>query len=127
MISRTTVTDQDDHLVEALGRRNWLILAILVALSLFWKSTAVTLGVLAGGLVAIIGFFWLRHALVQALADPTSYSAKRFRFSYVVRLASLAAALFLLIAVAKVHPLALVAGLSVVVINLFWTMLQRSL
>jgi ATP synthase I chain len=121
------VTNPDDHLVETLGRRNWQILAILIVFSLFWKSMAVTLGVLLGGLVAIVGFYWLRHALVQALREPTSYSAKRFRFGYVVRLASLAATLFLLIAVAKVHPLGLIAGLSVVVINLFWTMLQRSL
>lgn len=121
------MTDRDDQLLQTLTRRNWLILAVLLGLSLFWRSAAVSLGVLSGGLVAIVGFLWLRHALVQALAAPNSYSAKRFQFGYVVRLAALAAALFLLIAVARVNPVGLVVGLSVVVINLFLTLLQRSL
>jgi hypothetical protein len=51
------VTDQDDQLLETLARRNWQILAAFLLLSLFWGSRTVSLGVLAGGLVAIGAFY----------------------------------------------------------------------
>lgn len=118
--------DQDEHLLEEIARRNWIILAFLVLLSLPWRSLDVTLGVLSGGLLAIIGYLWLYRSLQRTLAESSRHSAKGFQFSYLVRLGALAAALFLLIAIAKVHPVALAAGLSVVVINILWTTLKRS-
>jgi hypothetical protein len=60
------------------------------------------------------------------LSEASQYSARGFKFSYLIRLGALTAALFLLIALAKVHPVALAAGLSVVVINILWITLKRS-
>jgi len=120
------VKDQDEHLLEEIARRNWIILACLVLLSLLWRSLPATLGVLAGGMLAIIGYLWLYRSLVKTLGEPSQRSARSFKFSYLVRLGALAAALFLLIALAKVHPVGLAVGLSVVVINIFWTTLKRS-
>lgn len=121
-----TVKDKDEQLLEELARRNWIILALLVLLSLLWRSVDVTLGVLSGGLLAIIGYLWLHRSLQRTLSEASQYSARGFQFSYLVRLGALAAALFLLIALAKVHPVALAAGLSVVVINILWITLKRS-
>ena len=118
--------DKDEQLLEELARRNWIILALLVLLSLLWRSVDVTLGVLSGGLLAIIGYLWLYRSVQRTLFEASQHSARGFQFSYLVRLAALAAALFLLIAVAKVHPVALTAGLSVVVINILWITLKRS-
>lgn len=120
------MTDRDEHLLADVARRNWLILAILVLLSLAWRSLPVSLGVLAGGLVAIGGYCWLHRSLRQLLAEPSRHSARSFKFGYFVRLGALAAVLLLLIAVARVHPVALAAGLSTVVLNLLWTALRRS-
>lgn len=106
-------------------RRNWLILAVLVAGSLFWHSREVTLGVAAGGLVAIAGFQWLHRSLAQILGHPHQASARSFQFGYVARLASLAAALYLLIAVLRVNPVGLVVGLSVVLLNIGWITIKR--
>jgi len=121
------VTDRDDQLLGDIARRNWVVLAILVLLSLLWRSASVTLGVLAGGAVAIGGYHWLHRSLKQVLAAPTKHSARSFKVSYFVRLGSLAATLLLLIVVARVNPLGLAVGLSVVVINILWTTLKRSL
>jgi len=121
------VTDRDEQLLGEIARRNWILLAILVLLSLFWRSTPVTLGVLAGGILAIGGYLWLHHSLKRVLSEPSRHSARSFKISYFVRLGSLAAALLLLIVVAKVNPLGLAVGLSVVVINILWTTLKRSL
>ena len=119
------VTDKDDQLLAIMARRNWYVLALLVLVSLLWRSVAVTQGVLAGGLLAIIAYGWLYRSLVKALANPDQRAARGFQMTYIVRLAALAAAIFLLIAKGGVHPLALSAGLSVVVVNVFWTTFRR--
>lgn len=119
------MTVPDDQLLQTLARRNWLILAGLLAGSLLWHSAAITVGVLCGGLLAIVAYHWLHFSLLRMLSGPEHGAARRFRFGYVVRLAALAVALYLLIAVLKVHPVGLAAGLSVVVINIFWMTIQR--
>jgi len=120
------MTDKDDdQLLAALARRNWYILAGLTLLSLLWRSLPVTQGVVVGGLVAIVAYGWLYRSVVKALAYPDKAAPKRFRRSFIVRLAALGAAIFLLIVKGGVHPLALAAGLSVVVINMMWTTLRR--
>jgi hypothetical protein len=120
------VKDQDEQLLGDVARRNWVVLTGLVLLSLLWRSAPVTLGVLSGGLVAIGGYLWLQHSLKKVIAAPSQHSARGFKISYIVRLGSLAAILLLLIAVARVNPVGLAAGLSVVVINILWTTLKRS-
>lgn len=115
----------DEGLTGRLARRNGVVLAVLVALSLFWQSSAVTLGVLCGGGVAILSFHWLHFNLVRMFGQLDPGAARRFQISYLLRLATVAAVLYLLVAIVRVHPLALAAGLSVVVISLFWTTIER--
>ncbi len=119
------MTGRDERLPEELGRRNWLILAALLLLSLFWRSLPATLGVLGGGLVAIAGYHWLHRSLKEALVPAAPGAAKRFKLSFVFRLAALAVSLFILIVLLRVHPLGLVAGLSVVTLNIFITIIKR--
>ncbi len=119
------VTDRDDQLLANMARRNWYILALLVLGSLLWRSVSVTQGVLAGGLVAIIAYGWLYRSLVKTLANPDRRAARGFQMTYIVRLAALGTAIFLLIAKGGVNPVALSAGLSVVVVNIMWTTFRR--
>ncbi len=119
--------DHDDQLLGELSRRNWIILACLVLISLLWRSLPVTLGLLSGGLVAIVGYYWRYSALQRLLGQSEPGAAKRFQFSYIVRLAALGAVLFLLIAKAKVDLIALTVGLSVVVVNILITTVKRSI
>ncbi len=119
------VTDRDERLPAEIARRNWWILGFLLLLSLFWRSLPVTLGVLGGGLVAIGGYYWLHRSLQEALHPLSPGAAKRFKLSYIFRLAALAASLFILIVIVRVHPLALIAGLSVVMLNMLLTILKR--
>lgn len=119
------MSEKDDQLLAQMSRRNWIILALLALGSLVWRSPAVTKGVLGGGLVAIIGYGWMQRSLVKALAGADRRAAKRFQSGYLLRLAVLAAALFVLLVKGGVQPLALIIGLSVVVINIFWTTFRR--
>src|SRR5690606_32179485 len=102
----------EDSLLRDLSRRNWLILGILVALSIFSTSPPFILGVLTGGIVAIAGYHWLHFSLKKLIGDPQQHSARGFKLSYVIRLGALAAALVVLIVVLKVHPVGLALGLS---------------
>jgi len=120
------VTDWDDGLLQAIARRNWIILAVLVLLSAFWQSANVTIGVGCGGLIAIFGHHWRQLALKKALGQ-VSGANRSFQIGYLFRLATLAAVIYLLIVPLKISPVALAAGLSVVVINILITTLTRSL
>ncbi len=108
-----------------MARRNWYILAILVLISLLWRSLDVTQGVIAGGLLAIIAYGWLYRSLVKVLTYPDKNTARGYQITYFVRLAALAAAIFLLISKGGVNPIGLTAGLSVVVANILWTAFRR--
>lgn len=116
---------QDDRLLAEMAMRNWIILIVLVVLSLFWRSFSVTMGVLAGGVLVIINYRWLSRSLLRVLGDPNAASEKGFKRNYLFRLLFIACAIYLLLVRGGVHPLALVIGLSVVVINLMITTVKR--
>lgn len=116
-----------DLLPATLFRRNWWILGGLLIASLPFGKMPVTLGILAGGLVAISGFGWLQRSLKRLMSEPPQGARARYQFGYVVRLLTLAGVLALLIAVFKIHPVGLAIGLSVVVINMLWLLVQSAL
>ena len=116
---------QDEHLLRDIARRNWIILGLLILFSLFWWSQSITLGVAGGGMVAIFGHHWRERSLRKMLTQPHAGSAKGFQIGYIIRLAFLGSAIYLLIVKARVAPLALAAGLSVVLLNIFWMTLRR--
>lgn len=120
-----TDNDADAALLDQIARRNWIVLALLLVFSLPFGTRPFILGVLAGGLVAIVAWRWLHRSLKQTLAGPEQGAARRFKFNYFIRLATLAVLLYGLIAVVRVHPIGLAVGLSVVVLNLLWTTLRR--
>jgi hypothetical protein len=108
-----------------MARRNWIVLGLLTLFSLIWWSMPITLGVLAGGLLAILGHHWRERSLRKMLAHPHAGSAKGFQFGYIVRLAFLGSGIYLILVKAHLPPLAVAAGLSVVILNIFWTALRR--
>ncbi|MDY6848944.1 MAG: ATP synthase subunit I [Geoalkalibacter sp.] len=126
MMTETAEQDSETRLQQQLARRNWIILGFLVAASLFWKSAAVTAGVAGGGIVAIIAFSWMRRSLSRAIGNPLIGNAQgRYQLSFFIRLAFVGTAIFVLIAVLRVNPIALVAGLSVMVFNIVWLTIHR--
>lgn len=117
--------NSDEDLLRRMARRNWLILGILVLLSLPWLSFKISLGVTAGGLVAICGHHWRHRTLRRMLELPGQASAGGFQIGYIIRLATLGAAIYLLLVRFELHPLALAVGLLTVLINVLITTLQR--
>lgn len=115
----------DEALPGQLARRNWIVLAILLVASLFWRSSAVTLGVLCGGGVALLSFHWMQFSLIRMFMRLDAGSTRQYKSSFLLRLFTVSALLYLLVVVVRVNPLALAAGLSVVVVSLIWTALER--
>jgi len=113
--------------LRALSRRNWIILGILLALSLAWRSLGFSLGVLLGGLLVIYSFYLLRRQLQSLVAEPTRAMARKTVWYYLLRLFALAALFAAILASRRVDPFGLAAGVSVVGINLLWTMGNRIL
>ena len=116
--------EADDLLPNTICRRNWLLWAGLTLVSLLWHSKAVFLGVAAGGLLSVGGFYWLRWSLTKLLAagKPT---ARGLQAAGLLRMMVLAAVMFLLIGPVGVSPAALAIGLSVVVLNILGVTLER--
>jgi hypothetical protein len=119
--------DQIEQLPAQLARRNWIILALLLLGSLPFGNLALSMGILPGGLIAIGGFIWMRRSLDRLLNHTTGDTRFNYIFGCFIRLAVLAVILAVLIAIVKIHVIGLIIGLSVVVINLFWMTVQRTL
>jgi hypothetical protein len=119
------LSEEDQNLLAEMARRNWIILIFLLVVSSLARNLDFSLGVLYGGLTAVAGYQWLHSALVKALRRSDTGTVRSFQVGYLLRLLALAVVLGVLIAVVKVNIVGLVIGLSVVVINIFWTTVKR--
>jgi diacylglycerol kinase len=57
--------------------------------------------------------------------QPDSGAARQFKSSYLLRLFTVTALLYFFVVVVRVNLLALAIGLSVVVVSLVWTAIER--
>lgn len=98
---------------------------VLVLGSLFFKSLPVTLGVLAGGLLACINFFVLQKVVVKITAE-TSQSKAIPAAVALLKFVLLAVAIYVALSTKYIDPIGFVVGLSSVVITLVVLPLGRS-
>ena len=105
---------------------NWLVLAVLVAAGFIWQGSEFALGILVGGLVAVINFHLLHQALKGTLEraaalDPEEAKGRAkafFAARQLLRFFALLAIIFLLVSYGWVNIFGLVVGLSTVVLTL---------
>ena len=94
------------------------LLALLAGAGFLFGTPRFALGVIAGGLLAIANFYWLRSILVRAFRLQPEKAPAFALFRYIVRLALLAVAIFILIIYCRVDVFGLLLGLSVLVFNI---------
>jgi hypothetical protein len=112
-----------DPLQRKIELTNWIILAFLFFFSLFLTSEKFALGVLLGGFISILNFHWMERGL-RGLFQKTGGNVKGpVLIKYYIRLASTAIVLYFLIAYETVNVIGLLIGLSVVVINILFTVI----
>ena len=126
-MTRTTVQSvkiSEESLLDEIAKQNLVIFLILIGLSLFWTSLAVTMGIVVGGLISIGAFRWLHRSVKKMISNPSRRTGLRLQWSYFFRLIAIGLALYLAIAILKVSPVALSIGLSVVVLSIFIALLR---
>lgn len=104
---------------------NWIFLAALLIPSLIFAPLRFTLGVLVGGLISIINFFWLGRSLRSAFKNLDAKGSVKgpVMVKYYIRLAVTGVVLYFLLAGDLVDVIGLLIGLSVVVINIIITLI----
>ncbi len=109
---------RDENLLAVLFRGGWILLILLVTGSLLFAAPGFAAGVLAGGLLALANFAWLRNILARSLNLEARQAARFAQLRYLLRLTLLAVAIYLLIAKVGVDVYGLLLGLSILVINI---------
>jgi hypothetical protein len=111
-------------------KTNWILLVVSSLVALMTTPANVYLGVLLGGLIVSINFYLLKRTIINNFC-PEKVSEKgrslvgNVLVKYYIRFVVSGLLIFLLISNHIVHPLGLLAGLSVVVASMFLaTMLE---
>ncbi|HZE21515.1 MAG TPA: ATP synthase subunit I [Desulfobaccales bacterium] len=111
---------------------NWLVLAVLVLAGFIWRGREFALGILVGGLVMVVNFHLLHHALrgtFEQLAQRPKEAAGQARAFFaarqMLRFLALVLIIFLLVGHGLVDVLGLVVGLSTVVLTLILAALHE--
>lgn len=108
--------------------RAGIVLTILLALiASSFASPRFSAGILAGGLLAVANFYWLRNVLQRALQLEIAAAPRFAVLRYMVRLALMSVVLFVLVVYARVDVFGLLIGLSVLVINIIALSIYQSL
>lgn len=103
-------------------KRNALVFLALAALgSLWFRSLAVTLGVLVGGACAVVNFRWIEAGLDAAMGGPMA-SRKRVLAvaKFVLRYILLGLIIYAIVANRIADLKALLAGLFIFVVSIMW-------
>lgn len=112
-----------DPLQKRLEITNWIILAVLFFVSLIFTTPSFYLGVLLGGFISILNFHGMEMGLRGFFKNPAGNVKLPVMVKYYIRLGLTGVVLFFLISTSTVDVVGLLIGLSVVVLNMVFTML----
>jgi hypothetical protein len=112
-----------DPLQRKIEIANWIILSVLFIPSLIFAPLKFSLGVLLGGFISILNFYWMERSLRRVFENLTGNVKGAVVFKYFIRLALTAVILYFLISSDIVNIIGLVIGLSVVVITIVVTVI----
>ncbi|MCX5856334.1 MAG: ATP synthase subunit I [Deltaproteobacteria bacterium] len=115
---------EKDPLQRKLEILNWIILGLFVLISLLFWTFPFTLGILLGGLISIVNFFWLKRDLRAVFSNLTGRAKSAIMFRYYLRFFVSAVIIFFIISRTIVDVMGLLIGLSIVVINIVLTLLM---
>ena len=102
---------------------NWIVLAVIFIISWIFTPFDFYLGVLLGGFISILNFYWMERGLRGIFTNTAAKVKGGVMIKYYIRLILTAIVLYFLIANATVNVIGLLIGLSVVVINIIVTLI----
>jgi hypothetical protein len=113
-----TVKIDENNIFTVLTIGSLVLLVVSAAAGLVFGSARFAGSVLAGGLLALANFFWLRSILLRSLQLQVREAPRFAVLRYIVRLTVLALAIYALILYGRVDIFGLLLGLSVLVVNI---------
>jgi hypothetical protein len=112
-----------DPLQRKIEIANWIVLAVIFIISWIFSPFDFYLGVLLGGFISILNFYWMERGLRGIFTNTAGNVKGGVMVKYYIRLVLTAIVLYFLIANGTVHVIGLLIGLSVVVINIILTVI----
>lgn len=113
-----TTAINEDNLFAVIVKGSLALLAVLSVAGFALFSVRTGMGILAGGVIAVVNFAWLRNVLQRILglmpAKPNLYAQVRF----VARIAVTGLILYVIITSGWFSLAGLLVGLSVIVVNI---------
>ncbi len=110
-----------DLLQRKIELRNVVILGGMLLVSLLTMPARFTLGILIGGIISIVNLYWLGRDLRVIFSNLSGKAKSAMMIRYYIRMAVTALTLFFVITELPVDIIGLLAGLSLVVINIVIT------
>jgi hypothetical protein len=118
-------TINEDNLFAVIIKGSLGLLGILAIVAFALYSGKAALGILAGGIIAILNFMWMRNALQRILGllpiNATRYAMVR----YIGRMTITGCALYFVITSDLFSLAGVLVGLSIIVVNIFALSLYR--
>ena len=112
-----------DPLQRKIQINNWIVLAVVFIPSLIFGTFKFALGVLLGGFISIVNFYWMGRSLRYAFHKTSGNLKSSVVFKYFIRLALSAIVLYFLISAETVNIIGLIIGLSVVILTIVFTVI----
>ena len=115
---------EKDPLQKKIEISNWIVLGMFLVFSVPFASARFCLGLLLGGLISIANFHWLDRDLRGVFEKLAGGSKSSVFFKYSIRFLVTAVALYLIISFDFVDVIGLLLGLSLVLINIVFTVVM---
>ena len=118
-----TAERQETQKLISIEKRSAQILAFFLLASLWFQSWSISLGLVLGGGVALLNFWWLWQIMEKLLFEKK----RHYVFQVLIKFLILALVLFLVIRYGRVNPVAFLVGISTLVMGIFLEMFWESL
>lgn len=115
-MGRTRISE--DRIVAAVTKGGGFLLVVLCLTGYLFVSGKFAIGVLAGGILALGNFYWMRNTLRRVLHLQPGQASSFAQLRYLLRLAFAALVLYVLIVHASIDITGLILGLSVLVVTI---------
>lgn len=106
----------ENNLFATVTKGSWALLALLALSGYLLRTPQFAAGIVAGGVLVLANFYWLRSILKRALSIEPNRASSYAQVRYLLRLLILGVIIYVLIVHAGVDVLGLFLGLSVVVV-----------
>lgn len=116
----------EENLFPNIIKGSTALLTVMALIAFLFFSAKTAYGVIAGGLIAVFNFIWMRKALEQILGILPESPVRHSFFRFVARISTTGFAIYLILRSQLVSLPGLLAGLSIIVVNIIALSIYRA-